>query len=83
MAIPLVDTEFMQYWLKLTVVEKQSLLSVAKQYVMLKGDDENIDELRKQLVMEEREKYLKGEGKSLSWDAVKEMAVNKNKRDVL
>jgi hypothetical protein len=83
MAIPLLDTEFMQYWSKLTIVEKQSLLSVAKQYVLLKRDDEDMDELRKQLVMEEREKYLNGEGKSFSWDEVKKMAVNKEKRDGL
>ena len=74
MAIPLVDAEFMQYWSKLTVVQKQSLLSVAKQYVSLKGDEESIDDLRKQLVMEERERYMKGKGKSYSWDEVKEMA---------
>ena len=74
MAVPVLDNEFMQYWSKLTVTEKESLLSVAKQYVQLKSED--ADNLRKQLVMEERASYLKGEGKSFSWDEVKDMAIN-------
>lgn len=81
MTIPVLDSEFMQYWSKLTIVEKESLLNVAKQYVQLKNEDSDTDDLRKQLVMEEREKYLKGEGKSFNWDEVKEMAINKQKRD--
>lgn len=40
-----------------------------------------MEELRRQLIKEEREKYLKGEGKSHTWEEVKEMAVNKEKRD--
>lgn len=68
----------MQYWSKLTVTEKESLLSVAKQYVQLKSED--ADDLRKRLVMEERASYLKGEGKSFNWDEVKDMATNKEKR---
>ena len=32
------DNEFMEYWLKLSLVEKASLLSVAKQYVELRED---------------------------------------------
>lgn len=78
MAAPVLDNEFMQYWTKLTVTEKESLLSVAKQYVQLKSED--ADDLRKQLVMEERASYLKGEGKSFNWDEVKDMATNKEKR---
>ena len=81
MAAPVLDNEFMQYWSKLTTTEKESLLSVAKQYVQLKSED--TDDLRKQLVMEERASYLKGEGKSFSWDEVKEMATNKEKRNGL
>lgn len=38
-------------------------------------------DLRKQLVMEERANYLKGEGQSLSWDEVKDKAINKEKRN--
>jgi hypothetical protein len=81
MASPVLDNEFMQYWSKLTATEKESLLSVAKQYVQLKSEDS--DDLRKQLVMEERAAYLKGEGKSFTWDEVKNMATNKEKRDGL
>ena len=44
---------------------------------------EGADELRKQLVLEERASYLKGEGKSFTWDEVKDMATNKEKRQGL
>ena len=83
MAIPVLDNEFMQYWVKLTLVEKESLLNVAKHYVKLKKEEADTDDLRKQLVMEERAKYLKGEGKSYSWDEVKDMAIDKEKRNGL
>lgn len=43
-------------------------------------DDMDIDE-RKKIVTSEREKYLRGEGKSYSWDEVKQMALSKEKRD--
>lgn len=39
MEAPVLDNEFMQYWSKLTTTEKESLLSVAKQYVQLKSED--------------------------------------------
>ena len=32
------DNEFMEYWLKLSLPEKESLLSVAKNFVELKKD---------------------------------------------
>ena len=38
---------------------------------------------RKNLVLAEREKYLKGEGKSYSWAKVKQMALNKEKRHAI
>lgn len=81
MAAPVLDNEFMEYWSKLTVTEKESLLNVAKQFVQLKSEDR--DDLRKQLVMEERANYLQGQGKSFSWDEVKEMAIKKEKRNGL
>jgi hypothetical protein len=81
MAVPVLDNEFMQYWSQLTITEKESLLGVAKQFVHLKSEDS--DDLRKQLVMEERASYLKGEGKSYTWDEVKEMAISKEKRNGL
>jgi hypothetical protein len=37
MAEPQVDSVFMQYWSRLTIVEKESLLIVARNYVQLKG----------------------------------------------
>jgi len=32
------DKDFLQYWMRLSIVEKQSLLQVAKNYVELKDD---------------------------------------------
>ena len=81
MAAPVLDNEFMQYWSQLTVTEKETLLGVAKQYVQLKSEDEH--DLRKQMIMEDRVAYLKGDSKSFSWDEVKEMAKNKEKRNGL
>jgi len=36
--------------------------------------------LRKKKIEEERKKYLNSEGKSYSWEEVKQMAINKEKR---
>jgi hypothetical protein len=83
MSAPVLDNEFMQYWSKLNAMEKESLLNVAKQFVQLKEDNDDADSLRRQLIMEERERYLKGEGRSYSWDEIKDMAVNKEKRNGL
>lgn len=82
MAAPVLDTEFMQYWSQLTITEKESLLGVAKQFVHLKSEEE-VHDLRKQMIMEDRVAYLKGDSKSFSWDEVKEMAKNKEKRNGL
>jgi len=38
---------------------------------------------RKKLIQLEREKYLRGEGQSNSWNKVKEMAMNKEKRHAI
>ena len=35
---------------------------------------------RRQLIRYEREKFMRGEGESYSWDEVKQMAVNKGNR---
>ena len=74
------DSEFMQYWLRLSLGQKESLLNVAKNFVGLREDTDVID-MRKQLIQEERQKYLREEGKSFSWEEVKEMAINKDKRN--
>ena len=36
------ELEFDKYWSKLTIVEKESLLAVAKNYVQLKDDTDRI-----------------------------------------
>ena len=76
------DNEFMQYWLRLSLGQKESLLNVAKNFVGLREETDTAD-LRKQLIEEERQNYLQGEGRSFSWEEVKEMAVNKDKRNGL
>lgn len=38
MGAPSLDNEFLKYWLRLTLVEKESLLRVARHYVELKED---------------------------------------------
>ena len=51
----------------------------AKNFVGLLNEP-NVADLRKMLIQEEREKYLRGEGKSYSWDEVKKAARNKELR---
>ena len=68
MAVPLLDNEFMKYWSRLTVVEKESLLTVAKNYVQAKHDEADANDLRKNLIAQERETYLQGKGTSYSWE---------------
>ncbi len=46
-------------------------------------DEIDIDTNRKNLVEMERKKYLQEQGKSYSWDEVKEMAMNKDKRHAI
>jgi len=40
----------------------------------------NITDQRKKLIQSERTRFLNGEGESLNWETVKDMALNKNKR---
>jgi hypothetical protein len=76
------DNEFMEYWLRLPLGQKESLLNVAKSFVGLREETDTLD-LRKQVILEERQKYLRAEGKSFGWEEVKEMALNKDKRNGL
>jgi hypothetical protein len=46
-------------------------------------DDIDTDANRKRLILAEREKYLRGEGRSYSIDEVKDMALNKEKRHAI
>jgi hypothetical protein len=48
-------------------------------YTLLE-DEMNTDARRRNLIQLEREKYLNEEGKSYSWDEVKQMATDKKKR---
>ena len=48
-------------------------------YSLLVGEPET-DSFRRQLIRFEREKFLRGEGESYSWDKGKQMAVNKPNR---
>ena len=80
MAALSIDTEFMQYWLKLTPVEKESLLTVAKNYVQLKEEVEDAEDTRRRLIEEERNAYLSGKCKAYSWEQVKDMARHKDQR---
>ncbi len=43
----------------------------------------NADAQRRRLIMAEREKYLRGEGKSYTWEEVKDLAMNKEKRNAI
>jgi hypothetical protein len=76
------DGEFMQYWLRLSLGQKESLLNVAKNFVGFREETDVVD-LRKKLIQEERERYLRAEGKSFGWEEVKSMALNKDKRNGL
>ncbi len=82
MAAPSLDNEFLQCWSKLTVVQKESLLHVAKNYILLK-QEESIADSRANLIEAERQAYLDGRGKSFTWQQVKDMALDKDKRDAL
>lgn len=42
-------------------------------------DTDSVAEMREKLVLAEREKYIKGEGQSYTWEEVKNMAINRQK----
>ncbi len=46
-------------------------------------DEIDTDASRMKLILAEREKFLKGQGKSYNWEEVKEMAFQKEKRHAL
>lgn len=55
---------------------------VAAIYTLLE-DEMEPDVQRKKLIMAERERYLRGEGRSYSWEDIKAMAIDKTKRNEL
>jgi hypothetical protein len=78
--VPPLDNEFMEYWLKLSLIQKESLLNVAKNFVGIM-EETDISGLRKKIILEERNQYLRGEGSSFSPDEIRQMAVHKDKRN--
>ncbi len=55
----------------------------AEAIYLLFENEIDTDAQRLKLINAEREKYLNNEGKFFSWDEVKEMAMNKEKRNGL
>lgn len=55
----------------------------AEAIYLLFENEIDTDAQRLKLINAERERYLNNEGKSFSWDEVKEMAMNKEKRNGL
>ena len=51
-------------------------------YTLLE-DEVYSEDYRKKLILAERARYLAGEGNSHTWDEVKQMAVNKDQRNVI
>lgn len=72
------DTEIIRDKLH-QLIENMDDQKVEAVYSLLVGEFET-DSFRKQLIRFEREKFMRGEGKSYSWDEVKQMAVNKGNR---
>ena len=83
MAVPLLDKEFMQYWSQLSVIQKESLLNVARTYLKSAESTESASERRRKMILEDRENYLNDVGSSYSWEQVKQMASDKEKRNAL
>jgi hypothetical protein len=52
----------------------------AEAFYTLLTDTLDTDAERKRLVQAEREKHFRGEGRSYSWDEVKQMAITSEKR---
>jgi Uncharacterised protein family (UPF0175) len=80
MSVPASDNELMQYWSKLTDEEKQSLLKMAKRYVVEKENVTGTDELQGQLLQEESAEYRPLKNRIFTWEDVRQMAVDKEKR---
>ncbi len=75
MGAPSLDSEFMQYWMRLTSVEKESLLSVAKHYVALKDEVGRVGIEQYNRELEEAMAQIDG-GQSFTHDQVIEMSKN-------
>ena len=74
------ESEFANYWSKLTIVQKESILQVVKNFVYANDASEGIiPEEQWEKILQEREAHYQG-SKSYTWEEVKEMARNKEKR---
>jgi hypothetical protein len=67
------DQEFLRYWMRLSVVEKQSLFQVAKHYVDLKDDTAPISIEQYNAEIDEAMKRMDA-GEFYTHEQVKEMA---------
>jgi hypothetical protein len=67
------DKDFLQYWMRLSVVEKQSLFQVAKHYVELKDDTAPISVEQYNTEIDEAMKRMDA-GEFYTHDQVKEMS---------
>lgn len=67
------DQEFLRYWMRLSVVEKQSLFQVAKQFVELKDDTTPISVEQYNAEIEEAMKRM-DVGEFYTHEQVKEMS---------
>lgn len=76
------DDEFFHYWSKLNVVQKESLLNIVKDLAEINNEFQFSGEELAQ-IKEEREKHFNGTSKSYTWQEVKDMAKNKEKRNGL
>ncbi|HLA52820.1 MAG TPA: hypothetical protein VK618_05935 [Flavitalea sp.] len=64
-------------------MQKESLLGVAKTYVQSGETVEPVGDRRKRMILEDRQNYLQGIDTFCSWEQVKQMAANKEKRSAL
>jgi hypothetical protein len=67
------DQDFMRYWMRLSVVEKESLYQVAKHYVELKDDTAPITIQQYNTEIEEAMKAMEA-GEIYTHEQVKEMS---------
>lgn len=71
MAVPSLDHEFMEYWSKLTLVQKESLLKVVKSFVEPERDKAFLEQYNRE-INEAIERFKAG--KHISHDDVEKMA---------
>jgi hypothetical protein len=73
MGVQSLDKDFLQYWMRLSIVEKESLLQVAKHYVDLKDNTTHISIEQYNAEIDEAMKRLDA-GESYTHEEVVEMS---------